>query len=1093
MSDVAQKKTSKKVLSDSKKAWLCQMVGGQILFTPDCGFVAKDDDGNPIDLQALQEEVANAPDSEDSFGIDFDITEKKAILARYGIPSIADAATEFREGAAKKEKRLQDVRNLIELQKEEIRSSMDYDMQVKRRIEIGGKEILFGSKTVSTKEKKSEKSFDPEHYKNRVIEGPTPQQSKAIQEVIDQLTLLTQKLQNDEEIDFTPQELMNELWTPMVREGLISEPQCPDEFSRVLQLFRGASTLYNKRLEATARKPIDKHENIRDHLGDLSTVLGIGAGAADIVLSVVGVGGNAQKIVAIATKCTQSAIKSTSALLQMEADFQTAGAGVAEILGSVLEASIGGDKGKSIGSLAKTAFNGCVSLGLLGKKFAQREYDSAFDMLADAVGAALSCIGDATENKKITAVANSASSALQGAYRSGQLVYLLNQQPVDMTAVKKLLAQITEKAIKLSIRNSLDNTTMKAERQQIKDQMVGLEEDSDAYKQWEKKLSDLEDKQSKMLDGLDKVFEGVVSDDGAIMMELTKKVEQKALEKGAEASDQELAEGREQFGKQLAAAFNMSVGVDEGDSEFVDELYSIDALIAQIEKDRATLEIFNLIFDSAGAVITTFIPQLGGPLKAKAFAMNVVAAAERSFDLMNFVNLVSDARKAGSPQVATLLAEVDELKRHLTNDTIEAAIAFGQAVSLSAAAIGDLASGAMGTGAVVGVVGRAVSSSLDAFKQSKDLLKKKFEDKKTAKAWEMYKKAIDNPRDRNHILKTFRTNPTLAKYGIAYGAIEMDDPIAREALRQIGLNDVVLAQESSSVDKVVMYLEAKFSDDIKVEGVLSRFAPDVGEPLTLAVWIKNKETAAHPENPESGRWKTEKTVAIDTAMREVELSADEILKKDLAKIFKPSQWNEFLPSWQSHISNLEKLVEALSAFKPLTTQDLPFEQFQSYLSELVSVARKYVNETKSKITIQQSILTSQKKSFENIVSSGEACVSAIAVAIPKFGSPEGRTPSDLYDNVLTKGVAADLLKSLQDNTGTTPKIVTHVDFFQHALSTGIRKCERALKSTDDQTNKALTADIVRCLIADATSCREAMRMEVAAAQNEILQFPVFDK
>lgn len=131
MSDVAQKTNSKKVLSDSKKAWLCQIVGGQILFTSDCGFVARDDDGNPIDLDALQKEVADAPDSDDGFGIDFEITEKKAILARYGIPSISDAATEFREGAEKKDKRLQEVRNLIELQKEEIRSSMDYDMQVK--------------------------------------------------------------------------------------------------------------------------------------------------------------------------------------------------------------------------------------------------------------------------------------------------------------------------------------------------------------------------------------------------------------------------------------------------------------------------------------------------------------------------------------------------------------------------------------------------------------------------------------------------------------------------------------------------------------------------------------------------------------------------------------------------------------------------------------------------------------------------------------------------------------------------------------------------------------------------------------------------
>jgi hypothetical protein len=88
------------------------------------------------------------------------------------------------------------------------------------------------------------------------------------------------------------------------------------------------------------------------------------------------------------------------------------------------------------------------------------------------------------------------------------------------------------------------------------------------------------------------------------------------------------------------------------------------------------------------------------------------------------------------------------------------------------------------------------------------------------------RKALNNPEDRLTIMKTFRKNPTLAKYGVAYGAMEMGDPIAKEALRQCGLNDMVLVNEGTNADKVVRYLEAKYNDDIKLVGVISKFAPD---------------------------------------------------------------------------------------------------------------------------------------------------------------------------------------------------------------------------------------------------------------------------
>ena len=266
-----------KRLDESQKAWLGRVIGGKELYSVDTGLVPKDSEGNALDLAAIEQEVGEFKDGEEPGGIyALEIMEKRQILAQFGIPSIADNSADFDKKSKEREKALNDLRNLIEMQKEEIRNATDYEVVVKKRMEVSGKEILFGNKTVGTKNKKSEKAFDTEHYKGRVITGPSPEQKKAIDAVITQLELLTQRLKNNEEYAFTPQELMDEMWTPLVREGLISEDQCPEEFSRVLQLFRGASALYNKRLEAEARKEVDSTKEVRDHLGDISEILGIG-------------------------------------------------------------------------------------------------------------------------------------------------------------------------------------------------------------------------------------------------------------------------------------------------------------------------------------------------------------------------------------------------------------------------------------------------------------------------------------------------------------------------------------------------------------------------------------------------------------------------------------------------------------------------------------------------------------------------------------------------------------------------------------------------------------------------------------------------
>ena len=147
-----------------------------------------------------------------------------------------------------------------------------------------------------------------------------------------------------------------------------------------------------------------------------------------------------------------------------------------------------------------------------------------------------------------------------------------------------------------------------------------------------------------------------------------------------------------------------------------------------------------------------------------------------------------------------------------------------EACTTTAAAVCEVS----GVAAPVGEALKAAEAGIEAMHKAKDFLYKKFKENKTKRAWNQFRKAVDNPEDRRAIMKAFRKNPTLAKYGIAYGALEMGDAIAKESLRQCGLNDMVLANENTNANKVVRYLEVKYPDDIQVVGVLSKFAPGRG-------------------------------------------------------------------------------------------------------------------------------------------------------------------------------------------------------------------------------------------------------------------------
>jgi len=103
------------------------------------------------------------------------------------------------------------------------------------------------------------------------------------------------------------------------------------------------------------------------------------------------------------------------------------------------------------------------------------------------------------------------------------------------------------------------------------------------------------------------------------------------------------------------------------------------------------------------------------------------------------------------------------------------------------------------------------------------------------KAWKVYKKALKQPENRKLGLVAMQSNPTLAKYAVAWGALIKKDPLVADFMRNCGLEGDVFKDPGANVDRVVEYLEKRMPDDNVMVG-RSVFATR----LTVESWHKEK-------------------------------------------------------------------------------------------------------------------------------------------------------------------------------------------------------------------------------------------------------------
>lgn len=1006
-----------------------------------------------LEIQAQQKGVHGA-DTKELADLKKKLEELTEPLQKLGMPleTLAEQADKFKEQDDKRQQKLEEMRNLIAIQKEEFNQRTDVVYEVERKQKfLGNKKIpakVVEGQFVGLKKAKSDSDeyieMSLEHYKGRV-KPLDPEVERLLNLVIEQLELLTKKLLDDEEILLTPNEVMAELWTPLVREGIVSSDQCPEQYSRIMTLWKGSTDLYLKRCEAKARESVDKTENLQNMIEDLDSVLDIGADVAGIVLTFVG-GDSAQEILSLVRKCVHGGLQGTQKALAME--FDKAGGCVADILETAVSAATGN---KDLAKMVKGAFTASLNGALMSKALANRNWEEAFGFLCDGLEGGFVVMDKGGEGKA-GEIGNHVIAGMKGAKGIGKIAYLLTEDPVNTRAVMDEMGGLARDGVTYAVKTYVTAKMKDKEKERIENELAKEDLSVEDRNSLTEELEGLDDKWESTDSDIENLIKtgtsdgaggGLVNDlaealgfpegteinEEAIMQDVLRRTESKAME--------EFAKKEETFERRIAIAFGVGVGADDEQMQMIEDLYDIDVLIGEIEEARAKLQLLKTILDAVSGVLTMLVPQLGGPLKARNFAFDCASAVRRSQELIKFQALVGDARKSTSPQVHVLIAQVDELSHQLTNDIIEAAFHLVEACVTTAAGACELS----GIAAPAGEALKIAEMGVEALHKAKKIVYEKFKDNKIKNGWNQFRKAIDNPADRRAIMKAFRKNPTLAKYGMAYGALEMGDAIAKEALRQCGLNDMTLANEKTNAAKVVRYLEVKFPDDIQIVGVLSKFAPDAGDPLSMQVWVKNKELAV-----EAG-WKQESTTEIDVVIIKTKKSNDDI--DGLKKTIGMATEDELSTYWGALKENLGELASAFRSYQPKTVAGAPFGRFLQYVNELADTAEQRANELEQEIATRSVSIQREKVGKEKLALAAQEMIQRIAAAqqaltsfLPADDDATGEKAAVTIREYFQTGAGKTLLVEVKAYAKSSVLLTQHIDFFVKAIDLAVMKSEK---------------------------------------------------
>jgi hypothetical protein len=628
---------------------------------------------------------------------------------------------------------------------------------------------------------------------------------------------------------FTTRELMDELFTPLVNEHVLAEGFIIDKFSATQQMLDATNAVYMKELE-NATDPTTGLAEFAQSMIDLGHDLASG------IMNAVGVDTSLAK--GVLEGCTALMKLSVTAADKLPDGLDSATteelvSGTLGVLGGMLTSMLpdgaGTEAGKAITNWSGPAVKGVGLLVTSIRNGEKPKPESLVLLFSGAMTAGLQSIpdGDDSRTANLISLFDSVQQSIASSINAKLADFTKAVQNGDPRAIRAALtgmcmemvasipamagdvydasqpdgdfSDVAKESGELAAQLIEAQKAYKEQLAEIEKEFVDSPNDDEDTKK--KKAQDKAAKQKQAL--MSKMDKSAQAHFDMLEKQLAPKAKERAED---DQSDYEgMAEGIEQQLESEREAFNAALK-DAEDPTKAEK--TIAGLMQKMARDKAILSVAVAIGQAGFSLAAQFVAPLAMGVEAIKLAQNVAAAVQRAVDLRKFVDEEIGAKAGTSPYLTSIQNFVENQQNQLTHYSLQAALNGAKLIAAAVATAFPMASPAV---TAVGMA-QAASQALYDF----------YNKQQVVKAWDVTKKALSDPKNRRLGLQARRVNPTLAKYAIAYGAMEEKDPVAVHMANACGLDNDTLADRNSNVDRVQKYLEARFDDDQRVTGAIQR-------------------------------------------------------------------------------------------------------------------------------------------------------------------------------------------------------------------------------------------------------------------------------
>ena len=747
---------------------------------------------------------------------------------------------------------------------------------------------------------------------------------------------------------FSDDEIMNELYTPLVRELVLPETFVPDKYSATQKMIEGSDDYYIKECKSKGKK-------VNLGLAEFGKgAVAVGSAVASAVTSglapisagqqgTVGSGVLSKDMAARAADITTgvaAALTGTIDAIDQIDDIRNSGdfpsSGLQKVVngfGLAIGKIVAGATGNMEAGIAVTdAITGGGAVGGIvaevanwRRKGGEPPVGKILDMLGQSISTSLDAAGRNTDGEAGVALMRTGqgvTAVCKTVQKVCEAKLLKAMKEADWKTVFDVFAEFGKQVGGQLPNEILEDSALKDQSTYSTEAKVqaGVVGSASSLDKGASGAKDVTDQLGKI--AVDELGDKVVAKTGIgmpktgladRMAEAEKRFAAKEKElKDAEAAqdaqdvakiEKQLAAEKEEFRKSLSCLGSK----EPKDADFK----SLAKLVEQLERDRKIWDGLFAIFPAgigaasgvtaAMTVASEVAPALKLAGQLVTYCMNVKAAADRLSAWLDWHAAAKDAESSVSPYATSIANFTKNQGQQFTHYTLQAAANATQAL-LACGGFTPYAPAFAAAGAAVGAAASTENVLYQFYKQAA-----------LRRAWKHTKRALDpkNRGNRKMALIARRLNPTLAKYTIAYGALVEEAPVAITACNRIGIDRETLTRSSDKVKELKDYLEKLYPEDGTVLGVLDVNPKETGVPepvlttkawaLSYLVWTEKRGlTTKNPPAIVANLAIVEKLEAQLAAMPEVsdasdpddQQERDEIVSKLLVSLGKLKQAQE---------------------------------------------------------------------------------------------------------------------------------------------------------------------------------------------------------